>query len=112
MPRTGRVSQGSSLSPTQPASPTRSMLSSTSAIDVSSAAPNEQNDARHVGNDQRRACEDGHVPLRCHVRDRPCRRSMRKSNEEVEQPDQRARPCETPSPAPTPAQAQKGGGCK
>jgi hypothetical protein len=76
------------------------------------AAAEQQDEGHHVADDERRAAEDGHIPLCGHTRDGPDRCSMGERNEDVERPNQRARPGEAPSCAPTPAQPQKGSGSK
>jgi transposase-like protein len=71
-------------------------------------AANQQDERRHVADDEGRAREDGYVPLGGQMRDGPSGRRMREGDDEVEGTDQRRRPSEASSRAPTALQAEKG----
>ncbi len=66
----------------------RGGLGSVYAFLVSAAmATNEQDEANHVADDERRTYENGDVPLGGQMRDGPCGRRMRKRDEGVERAD-------------------------
>lgn len=71
---------------------------------------NEQEEANHVADDERRARKNGDVPLGGQMCDGSCGRRMRERNEGVKRADQRARPGETPSRTPPPLQSDERAG--